>query len=113
MKAGRISAGLLGLVGGLALGGCGFPGPASQGQQAVLQGCRAAADRAYKAQNRYQLSERDSRDTPFSGSGQVATPSDGLADQYTHENRVEDCVRRDGLTGEVPASPALAPAATP
>ena len=111
---GRIVLGLavLGLA-LLGLGGCAFPGPSSPQDRDVLASCRAEADRVYNAQNRYQLSERDSRDTPFSGSGQPTSPSDGLADQYTHERRVDDCVRHGDAGESVPSPnspPALAPA---
>jgi hypothetical protein len=84
---------LLGL--GLALAGCDFPGPLSPADRAALETCRSDADRVYNAQNRYQLSERDSRDTPFSAGTQTAQPSDGLADQYGHEVMVSDCLRHN------------------
>ena len=95
------------------LGGCAFPGPETKADRETLQSCRAEADRVYDAQNRYQLSERDMHDTPFSGSGQPTTPSDGLADQYAHENRVEDCVRHGDATAETAPPPTTAPAAAP
>ncbi len=98
---------------GLALAGCSFPGPLSEQQRDTLAGCRADVDRAYNTQNRYQLSERDNRDTPFSGGGQVAAPSDGLADQYSHETRVADCVHQNGVTEGAPPPTTTAPAAAP
>jgi hypothetical protein len=73
---------------------CGFPGPASPAERASLESCRTDADRIYNAQNRYQLSERSSTDSPFSGGSQPATPSDGLADQYGHEQMIADCMKR-------------------
>ena len=97
----------------LSLDGCAFPGPESKADRETLQSCRAEADRVYDAQNRYQLSERDMHDTPFSGSGQPTTPSDGLADQYSHEVRVEDCVRHGDATAETAKPPTTAPAAAP
>ncbi len=97
----------------LALGGCAFPGPESRADRDTLQSCRAEADRVYDAQNRYQLSERDTHDTPFSGSGQPTTPSDGLADQYTHENRVEACVRHGDASAETAPPATTAPASAP
>ena len=95
----------------LAVSGCAFPGPESKADRETLASCRAEADRVYDAQNRYQLSERDMRDTPFSGSGQPTTPSDGLADQYSHEVRVEDCVRHGDATAETAPPPTTGPAA--
>ncbi len=97
----------------LGLSACAFPGPESKADRETLQSCRAEADRVYDAQNRYQLSERDMHDTPFSGSGQPTTPSDGLADQYSHEVRVEDCVRHGDATAETAPPPTTAPAAAP
>ena len=105
-------------LGGLALcavllAGCGFSPPQSAQEREALQTCRGDADRVYDAQNRYQLSERDSRDTPFSGGGQVASPSDGLADQYSHERMVERCLHDGGSTGETAPPATTAPAAAP
>jgi hypothetical protein len=98
---------------GLPLAGCGaFPGPQAPQDRETLQACRADADRVYAAQNRYQLSEQNSRDTPFSGSGQPVTPSDGLADQYAHANKVDDCVRHGGVV-ETPPTPSAAPTPAP
>ncbi len=97
----------------LGLCGCAFPGPESKADRETLQSCRAEANRVYDVQNRYQLSERDMHDTPFSGSGQPTTPSDGLADQYSHEVRVEDCVRHGDATAETAPPPTTAPAAAP
>jgi hypothetical protein len=102
---------------GLPLAGCAaFPGPQAAQDRATLQECRADADRVYAAQNRYQLSEQSTRDTPFSGSGQPVTPSDGLADEYAHANRVDDCVRHGGVVDTSPEptpAPAPAPAHAP
>lgn len=105
-------------VGGLALcavliSGCGFSPPQSAQDREALQSCRSDADRVYDAQNRYQLSERDSRDTPFSGGGQVASPSDGLADQYSHERMVESCLHNGSNTAETAPPATSAPAAAP
>ncbi len=96
----------------LALAACSFPGPQSPAERETLQGCRSEADRVYAAQNRYQISERDTRDTPFSGSGQPTTPSDGLADEYSHQTRVDDCVRHQGASETAPPA-TTAPAASP
>jgi hypothetical protein len=86
------------------IGGCGFSPPLSPADRATLDTCRGNADRVYNAQNRAQLSQRDSRDSPFSGSGQAGSPSDGLADQYSHENMVDDCVRHGAMEpGDSPA----------
>ena len=72
---------------------CSAPSRPDGDQQAVA-GCRAEADRVYNAQNRYQLSERDSRDSPNSGSGTTENPAAGLSDLYSHDKMVDDCVSR-------------------
>jgi hypothetical protein len=95
------------------ISGCGFSPPQSSQEREALQSCRSDADRIYDAQNRYQLSERDARDTPFSGGGQVASPSDGLADQYSHERMVESCLHNGGSTGGTALPESTAPAAEP
>ena len=97
----------------LGLSGCGFPPPESKADREVLTSCRQDADRVYNTQNRYQLSEQDSRDSPFSGGTQAATPSQGLADQYSHEQAVSDCVRHGNAGTEALPDPASAPAAAP
>jgi hypothetical protein len=77
-----------------ALGGCRFPGPQSSTERVAEDGCREEADRQYNAQHREDLSERDSRDTPFSGSTPPPLPSDGLSDRYAYENSVDTCLKR-------------------
>jgi hypothetical protein len=78
-----------------ALTGCGFPPPQSEAERAAADGCRDDANRIYNAQNRYQLSERPSPDTPFSGSTPPPLPSDGLSDKYGYDQMVSDCLRRN------------------
>ena len=96
MTATRLSAGAqvaVTIIATAMLAGCGFSPPLSAGDRATLETCRSDADRAYNAQNRGQLSERNGSDSPFSGGAQRASPSDGLADRYSHERVVSDCVR--------------------
>ncbi len=79
----------------LPLAGCGlFPPPQSETQRAAADGCRDDANRIYNAQNRYQLSERPSPDTPFSGSTPPPLPSDGLSDRYSYDQMVSSCLQR-------------------
>jgi hypothetical protein len=77
----------------LAQAGCTFPTQRQSDNQEAVEGCRAEADRVYDAQNRYQLSERDSSDSPNSGSGTTGDPAAGLADRYSHERMVDNCLR--------------------
>lgn len=77
----------------LSLAGCGFPPPQSETERAAADGCRDDANRIYNAQNRYQLSERPSPDTPFSGSTPPPLPSDGLSDRFGYDQMVSNCLR--------------------
>jgi hypothetical protein len=91
MTAPRLPAIALCLSASSALSACGFSPPLSETQRAAIDACRSDADRTYNAQNRYQLSERDTRDTPFSSTA-APTQSDTLSDQYGHDQLVSDCV---------------------
>lgn len=64
-------------------------------QSAAVASCRAEADRVYNAQNRYQLSERDSSQSPYSGTGATLSRQNMLADQYARSQIMSDCVRRE------------------
>jgi len=72
--------------------GCAFAPRHQSDNQEAVEGCRAEADRVYDAQNRYQLSERDSSDSPNSGSGTTGDPAAGLSDKYGHERMIDDCL---------------------
>jgi hypothetical protein len=80
------------------LGGCAQTRLTPEDREAVAD-CNTESDRIFAARNRYQLSEPDNAGTPFSGSGQVSTPSAGLADQYEREKLVDRCLAR-GSAGE-------------
>ena len=86
----------------LGLSGCGFSPPMSPGDRATLQACRSEADRVYDVQNRAQISQRGDQDTPFSSETPRGLPSDGLADRYSHERTVDDCVRHGTGTQTTP-----------
>jgi hypothetical protein len=78
----------------LFLAGCGFSPPQSETQRDAQASCREDANRIYNAQNRYQLSERPSPDTPYSGSTPPPLPGDGLSDRYAFDNMVSNCLNR-------------------
>jgi hypothetical protein len=82
------------LLSGLALSGCGFSPPLSEGQREAQQSCREDANRIYNAQNRAQLSERSSPDTPYSGATPPPLPGDGLSEQYGFDQMVSRCLDR-------------------
>jgi hypothetical protein len=88
-----------------ALGGCGLyqrPTPADQDSR---RDCDAEADRIFAAQNRYQLSERTSNDTPYSGNTLPSNPTAGLSDQYAQDKLVDNCLRRGGAGTSGSAAP--------
>jgi hypothetical protein len=77
------------------LAGCSFGAPKSPAELSREDACRALADRAYNLQHPDYLSRGDDQSTtPFSGSGTISLPSEGLSDEYAHRVAVDDCVRR-------------------
>ena len=85
------------------LAGC-APSSRPRPSSAALAACRQSVDRVYSAQNRVELSTRDQRDTPLSGSYLSGVTSRGLGSEYGRENQIASCLANS-------ASPA--PAATP
>jgi len=71
--------------------------------RAVLSDCRTEADRIFNAQNRYQISERNSSDTPYSGGSLPDNPSTGLADRYARDQLVDSCLAHQGASNTPPA----------
>jgi len=72
--------------------------------RAALKDCRAEADRVFDAQNRYQMSERDSSSTPYSGN---ALPNDlgaGLSDRYARDKMVDSCLARGATDTGTPST---------
>ena len=95
----RVAVASLALLPLLALSaGCDRTRLTPEDREAVAD-CRQESDRIFAARNRYQLSEPDNSNTPYSGSGQVTTPSAGLSDQYEREELVDRCLAR-GSAGD-------------
>jgi hypothetical protein len=78
----------------LAASGCGFSPPLTTAQRDAQASCREDANRIYNTQNRYQLSERPSPDTPYSGATPPPLPGDGLSDRYGFDQMVSSCLAR-------------------
>ena len=78
------------------LGGCGLYHPMSTEDREATATCNAEVDRVFAAQNRYQLSERDSSDSPYAGSSLPNNPSTGLSDRYQQDQMVDKCLARSG-----------------
>ncbi len=88
----------------LIFAGCAGPAPqtaASRASSAVLKSCRASTDRSFDRQNRYLMSERDSKDTPFSTSFVAGDTSRGLPDLYSYDTQLSDCL----ASSKVPQNP--------
>ena len=68
------------------------PAPVGSPQAARQTECRATADRVFAAQNRAELSQRDERDMPFSGSYNSGIVTRGLSQRYQLDNMVDDCM---------------------
>ncbi len=76
-----------------AVAGC--AGPQSSGNRAssgAVRSCRASADASFNRQNRYLLSERDEKDTPFSTSFVAGDTSRGLPSTYAYDTQLSDCL---------------------
>jgi hypothetical protein len=89
-----------------ALGGCGLYTRPTAEDQETRNDCNAEADRIFAAQNRYQLSERNSADTPYAGNTLPSNPTAGLSDQYAQDKLVDTCLRRGGAGSPAATAPA-------
>lgn len=75
----------------LALAGCSQP-DRPRASAAVVQKCRMEVDRVYSAQNRVDLSLRDTRDTPFASNYNSGITSRGLGAQFGRDNQTQSCI---------------------
>lgn len=82
------------------LSACGEGAPVSGQAQADAQtraACRERAEEIYNQQNRAEIySPPPSVNTPFSNNYMSGVPDRGLADLYTHDKLVADCIRNTG-----------------
>ena len=93
----------------VSLGGCGLYHPVTAEDRDATATCNAEVDRVFAAQNRYQLSERDQSNSPYSADTLPNNPSAGLSDRYQQDQMVDKCLARSA--GGVPASePVTSPA---
>ena len=98
------------LSGAPALTGCGlYTRPTAEDRES-RRDCDAESDRIFAARNRYQISERDSSDTPYSGNTLPSNPTAGLSDQYEQDKLVDECLRHSGANAEAGGAPAAGPA---
>ena len=90
--------------------------PRSRPSAAASAACRAETDRVYAAQNRVDLSTRDTRDTPFAANYLPGITSRGLGASFGRSNMEQSCLNNQA--GSAPAgaagtSGAVGPAMTP
>ena len=83
------------------LGGCAQQSR-TRPSSAASQACRAEVDRVYSAQNRVDLSTRDTRDTPFASNYLPGITSRGLGAEYGRDNMVQSCL--NNAAGALPSS---------
>ncbi len=97
----------------LGAGGCAAPAttPRSRASAAALAACRTRTDQAYDRQNRYLLSERDTRDSPFSTSGTTGITTTGLSQRYARDNMFDSCIGSNAPDSG--SGPAFSPGQTP
>jgi hypothetical protein len=103
------------------LASCGlYTRPTSEDREA-RQDCDAEADRIFAVRNRYQMSERDSTNTPYAGNTLPSNPTAGLSDQYEEDKLVDSCLAHgtnaaasaNAAPSGTPPAPAPAPAPAP
>jgi len=95
---------------GLLLLGCTTSQQTPQ-QRAAYAACRSQAEQQFNIQNRASLYQTDSSLTPYAGPSSYLAPTQSLADQFSHRQMVQDCLR--GATGPAPVAPANSPPAIP
>ena len=99
----------------IAVAGCAGPGSqssASRSSSAILKSCRASADSSFNRQNRYLLSERDEKDTPFSTSFVAGDTTRGLPSLYGYDTQLADCLAASKIP-QNPDQPATSTQPTP
>ncbi len=89
---------LLALLSPLALIACTSapPTPESITARDTIAACRQQANTTYAVQNRDQIYSMSDLSAPQSSIGLTQDPMRGLADRYTQERMVQDCVRNTG-----------------
>ncbi|HUC18741.1 MAG TPA: hypothetical protein VMA37_13745 [Acetobacteraceae bacterium] len=86
--------------------GCETPPPPTPQQQAAIAACRSQAEQQFLIQNRSSLYQPDSSLTPYASTTPQFAQVQSLADQYSHRQMVQDCLR--GASGPSPIAPAPA-----
>lgn len=77
----------------------------SRASQATLSACRQRADEVFRSQNRGALFTQDQRLSPESGLFNSGITTRGLADRFTWDSQVSDCVRTQNPPTPTPGGP--------
>jgi hypothetical protein len=72
------------------------PTPQSITARDTMIACRQQANRTFAVQNRDEIYGMSDLSAPQSSIGLSQDPMRGLADQYTQERMIEDCIRNTG-----------------
>ncbi len=70
--------------------------PQSVTERSTYTACRQQANTAYRLQNRDQIYRIQDPFTPQSSTGLTENPSQGLADSFSQQQMVNDCIRNTG-----------------
>jgi hypothetical protein len=86
------------------LAGCTKPPPPPTAQEsAAIAACRSQAEQEFLLRNRSSLYQANSSLTPYAGVSPQPAAIQSLADQYSHRQMVQDCLR--GASGPTPVAP--------
>ena len=96
-------------AGSLAPGGSSASGPAADSRTdlATQTACRTRANEMYDRRNRAEIySANSTMNSPFSANYQPGTTNQGLAERFSFEQMVSECIRNAGTGPERPVPPA-------
>ena len=79
------------------LAGCAAPSaPLSVTDRDTIAACRNEAQTAYEIRHRAEIYSIHEGASPYSGTGLLRGPTEGLSDRYEQERRIDTCVRNTG-----------------
>ena len=79
------------------LAGCAAPSaPLSVTDRDTIAACRAQAQTTYEIRHRAEIYSIHEGASPYSGTGLLHGPTEGLSDRYEQERQIDTCVRNTG-----------------
>lgn len=79
------------------LAGCAAPSaPLSVTDRDTIAACRDQAQTAYEIRHRAEIYSIHEGASPYSGTGLLHGPTEGLSDRYEQERQIDSCVRNTG-----------------